>query len=167
MYPLLEQPLPRLCADRLDYFFRDSLACEVTTPDQVARFLGHLTVVGTAIAFTDEAVAREAAERFGVMNRDWWASPTEAYIYNEFADALREGFRLGVVRGEDLLGDDAEFLAKLRSSPDRRIAEKLDHVLRFRPEAVRGFAPRVVPKTRWLDPPVVDGSGLRRVSERG
>ncbi len=167
VYPLLEQPLPRLCADRLDYFFRDSLACEVTTPDQVARFLGHLTVVGTAIAFTDEAVAREAAERFGVMNRDWWASPTEAYIYNEFADALREGFRLGVVRGDDLLGDDAEFLAKLRSSPDRRIAEKLDHVLRFRPEAVRGFAPRVVPKTRWLDPPVVDGSGLRRVSERG
>ena len=34
---------------------------------------------------------------FAVMNRDWWASPTEAYIYNEFADALREGFRLGVL----------------------------------------------------------------------
>ena len=27
IYPLLEQPLPGLCADRLDYFFRDSLAC--------------------------------------------------------------------------------------------------------------------------------------------
>src|SRR3954469_881659 len=27
IYPLLERPLPWLCADRLDYFLRDSLAC--------------------------------------------------------------------------------------------------------------------------------------------
>ena len=60
VYPLLEQPFPGLCADRLDYFFRDSLACSVTTPDQVARFLAHLAVVGTSIVFTDPTVAREA-----------------------------------------------------------------------------------------------------------
>jgi hypothetical protein len=165
VYPLLERPLPGLCADRLDYFFRDSLACGVTTPEQVARFLEHLTVVDRTIAFTDAGVAREAAERFAVMNRDWWASPTEAYIYNEFADALREGFRTGVLKKEDLLGDDARVLAKLRSGRGGRIAEKLDHVLRFRPDSVRGFEPRIQPKTRWLDPSVVDGSGVRPLSE--
>src|SRR5215210_3518795 len=37
IYPLLERPLPWLCADRLDYFFRDSLACGVSTPAVVAR----------------------------------------------------------------------------------------------------------------------------------
>jgi len=167
IYPLLEQPLPRLCADRLDYFFRDSLACGVTTPGLVARFLDGLRVVGATIAFDDEALAREAAGRFARMNRDWWASPTEAYIYNEFADALREAFRLGALHREDLMGDDAGVLARLRASPDRGIAEKLDHVLRFQPGAIQGFTPRVVPKTRWLDPPVVDASGLRRLSERG
>src|SRR3954447_4066710 len=75
IYPLLERPLPELCADRLDYFFRDSLACSVTTAEQGARFLEHLTVVGSTIAFTDPTVAREAVERFAVMNREWWASP--------------------------------------------------------------------------------------------
>src|SRR5262245_49639275 len=40
VYPLLERPLPWLCADRLDYFFRDSLACGVSTPATVARALG-------------------------------------------------------------------------------------------------------------------------------
>ena len=29
IYPLLEQPIPWLCADRLDYFLRDGLACGV------------------------------------------------------------------------------------------------------------------------------------------
>ena len=31
IYPLLEQPIPWLCADRLDYFLRDGLACGVVT----------------------------------------------------------------------------------------------------------------------------------------
>jgi hypothetical protein len=166
VYPLLERPLPELCADRLDYFFRDSLACSVTTPDQVARFLEHLTVVGSTIAFNDPAVAREAVDRFAVMNREWWASPTEAYIYNEFADALREAFRTGVLRKADLLGDDALVLAKIRSARGGRIGAKLQNILRFRPEAIQGFAPRVIPKTRWIDPMVVDDSGLRKLSDR-
>jgi hypothetical protein len=165
IYPLLERPLPDLCADRLDYFFRDSLACSVTTPEQVARFLAHLAVVGTTIVFTDATVAREAAERFSVMNREWWASPTEAYIYNEFADAIREAFRTGVLRKADLLGDDALVLGKLRAARGGRIGQKLQNIIRFRPEAVQGFAPRVLPKTRWLDPSILEGTTVRRLSE--
>ncbi len=156
IYPLLEQPLPRLCADRLDYFLRDSLACEVTTPRQVRRFLDHLTVVnGTSIAFTDAEVAREAAERFALMNRDWWASPTEAFIYNEFADALRAGFECGVLDLGALLGDDESVLRKLESSADPRVLEKLDRVVHFQADSIVDFRPKIRPKTRWIDPPVV------------
>jgi hypothetical protein len=165
VYPLLEQPLPGLCADRLDYFFRDSLACNVTTPEQIARFLAHLAVIGTMIVFTDTTVAREAAERFSAMNRDWWASPTEAYIYNEFADAIREAFRTGVLRKADLLGDDALVLGKLKAARGGRIIEKLQNILRFRPDAVRGFTPRVIPKNRWIDPPILSGTTIRKLSE--
>ena len=157
-YPLLEQPIPRLCADRLDYFFRDSLACGATAPAQVRRFLDHLTVVaGTSIAFTDAAVAREATERFAVMNRDWWASPTEAFIYNEFADALRAGLDCGALDIAALLGDDESVLRRLRGSDDPRILGKLDRIVHFRTESIAGFAPKVQPKTRWIDPPVVTG----------
>ncbi len=165
VYPLLERPLPWLCADRLDYFFRDGLACGVASPEVVARFLSHLTVIERTIVFTDSSVAREAATLFGEMNRDWWASPTEAYIYNEFADALREGFRLGVLRKEELLADDAHVLAKLEGSSCPIIAEKLDHILNFDPAQINGFVPRVIPKTRWLDPPVRVGASFRRLSE--
>ena len=156
IYPLLEQPLPRLCADRLDYFFRDSLACGVTTPPQIERFLDHLTVVdGRSIAFTDATVAREAVERFAIMNADWWASPTESFIYNEFADALRAAFESGVLVENSLFEDDAAVLAKLFRCANPLVLGKLHRVLHFDPESVIGFAPRVRPKTRWIDPPVV------------
>ncbi len=166
VYLLLEQPLPALCADRLDYFFRDSLTCGVTTPEQVATYLASLVLAGPVIAFNDEAVARQVAAQFSVMNREWWASPTEAFIYNEFADALREAFRLGVLKRSDLLTDDARVLEKLRGAKAGRIGEKLQGVLRFRPEAIRDFRPRVEPKSRWLDPLILDGSGLSKLSER-
>jgi hypothetical protein len=165
VYPLLERPLPWLCADRLDYFLRDSLACGVTTPAVADRVLADLAVVDSTIVFNELDVAREAARLFGLMNHDWWASPTEAYIYNEFADALREGFRLGAIRKSDLYGDDAHVLLLLHAARSPLIEEKLDHIHHFRPDRIFGYVPRVIPKNRWLDPPVKVGDGYKRLSE--
>jgi hypothetical protein len=136
-------------------------------PEGVAELLDHLDVIDRTIVFNDEEVARHAVELFSVMNRDWWASPTEAYIYNEFADALREGFRLGILHQRDLLRDDAHVLACLRSARNPLITEKLDRIEHYDPTRINGFVPRVIPKTRWLEPPVRTGPGsFRRLSER-
>ena len=165
IYPLLERPLPWLCADRLDYFLRDSIACDVTDPEAARRLLGHIVVIDSTLVFDDAAVAREAARAFAEMNRDWWASPTEAYIYNEFADALREGFRVGGLTQADLYEDDVHVLARLHDARNPLIESKLARIEDFQPNRLNGYLPRVVPKNRWLDPPVKVGKGYRRLSE--
>ncbi len=167
IYPLLEQPLPWLCADRLDYFLRDSLACEVSTPQSVARTLDSLTVIDGVIAFTDPDVARDATERYALMNRDFWASHTESYIYNEFGEALREALRLGELDESTLLEDDQAVLARLQASRSRLVGEKLANVLNFQPSKLTDYVPRIIPKQRWLDPPVAIGPGhWQLLSER-
>jgi HD superfamily phosphohydrolase len=165
VYPVLERPIPWLCADRVDYFFRDGLAGGVMTAEEVRRFLTHLTVIDRTIVVTEVGVARAMVAKYAVMNRDWWSGPTEAFIYNEFADALREAFRLGVLHEDDLLSDDAHVLARLQRSASPLIAEKLEHILKFDPKRVAAYMPRVIPKTRWLDPPVLVGTEVRRLSE--
>ena len=147
IYPLLEQPIPLLCADRLDYFLRDGLACGVVTTDFVQRILGCLAVVDKKIVLRDVEVAREAAALFATMNRDWWASPIEAFIYNEFADALREGLRLGVFEHDDLMTEDLLVLAKLDAAGSRKIARKLDTIRHLEPEFTRGTCPASSPKS--------------------
>ncbi len=164
IYPLLERPLPWLCADRLDYFLRDGLACGVVAPEAAGCILGHLAVRDRWIVFTDIAVARQAVALFAAMNRDWWAGPTEAFIYNEFADALHEGMRLGVLHLDDLLSDDDHVLAQLEAAGSPLIAAKLDAIRHFRPESLNGYRPRVVPKERWLDPPVQTGQSFEQLS---
>ncbi len=165
VFPLLERPLPWLCADRVDYFLRDAITCRVIDQPTAWRFLEHLVVVDGMIAFDDLDVARRAVDRYAVMNRDWWASPTEAFLYNEFADALLEAMRVGALGARDLLTDDAAVMAKLEASGNPVIAEKLARVRRFEPANLAGFVPRVVPKERRIDPPVIKDGQLRRLSD--
>jgi HD superfamily phosphohydrolase len=165
VYTLLEQPLPWLCADRLDYFLRDGHACGVLDDAAVRRTLDVLVVVDGLICLSDVETARWVAARFGEMNTHWWSGPVEAYIYNEFADALREGFRSGALRKDDLFGDDEHVLACLRSARSRLIDEKLRRISRVDARSLNGFVPRVAPKLRWLDPPVLGDGQVRRLSE--
>ncbi|MDX2036581.1 MAG: HD domain-containing protein [Isosphaeraceae bacterium] len=163
-FRLLERPLPWLCADRLDYFLRDSLACSVTTSEEAERILDDLVVVDQTIAFQSVEIARLAVERFAEMNRDWWASPTEAFIYNQFADAMREGFRLGVLESGDLYSDDMHVLSCLRSAKSPLIDAAIGSIRGFQSEMLEGFTPKVAPKVRWLDPPVAVGDGWAKFS---
>ncbi len=165
IYPLLEQPIPWLCADRLDYFLRDGVACGVVTSDFVKRILSCVAVVDKRIVLCNVEVARQAAALFATMNRNWWASPTEAFIYNEFADVLREGLRLGVIRHDDLMTEDLLVLNKLEQSGSRKIANKLTTIRNLRPESTHNYAPRIVPKERWLDPPVLIDGTVQPLSE--
>lgn len=165
VYPLLERPLPWLCADRVDYFLRDAIACDVLDRPTAARFLDHLAVAGDFIVFDDIAVAREAVARFAVMNEIWWAGPTEAFIYNNFADALREGIRIGAIRQDDLLTDDETVLAKLRAADSPKIGEILRSIEQFEGRPAPGFVARVEPKVRRIDPPVLVRGEVRKLSE--
>ena len=165
VFPLLERPLPWLCADRLDYFLRDSLACGIMHQPLVAGLLSNVGVIDQTIVFTDASAAQEAVELFAIMNRDWWASPTEAYIYNEFAAALRRAFQEGILVEDDLMTDDARVLAKLRASGDARILDALDRIERFDPSHLTDYKPQVIPKARWLDPPVQTGDSFRPLSQ--
>jgi HD superfamily phosphohydrolase len=164
IYPLLEQPLPWLCADRLDYFLRDGMACGVVSRSDADRILQHLAVADSRIVMTDVQVARDAVRLFDVMNRDWWASDTEAFIYNEFADAVRGALDRGVLRPGDLMTEDDLVLAKLDAADIPLVTRKLDSIRHFRPEFAAGYLPRVIPKARWLDPPVRVGHSVRSLS---
>jgi hypothetical protein len=165
IYPLLEQPLPWLCADRLDYFLRDGRTCGVVSREFAERILSCAAVAAEKLVLTDVEVAREASALFERMNRAWWAGPLEAFIYNEFADALREGIRLGILERDDLMTDDAQVLAKLDASKSPLIALKLDRIRKLPPNCTRGYLPRIVPKERWLDPPVLIDGTAKPLSE--
>ena len=60
--------------------------------------------------------------------------------------------------------EDAHVLARLDASGSPLIAQKLDRIRNIPPDCTRGYLPRIVPKERWLDPPVQTDGTVQRLS---
>ncbi len=161
-FPLLEQPLPHLCADRLDYFLRDGVA-DVGAFDREAAqaLLAHLRVWEGRIVVDDLEAARWLAEQFIHLDDVCWCSVQEMGWYGAVAQALRLAMERGLLSREEFAGTDAALVARLRAINDAEIQRWLNLL---RPDVdfavVDGGPPspydiRVLPKVRTIDPPVL------------
>jgi len=166
-FSLLEQPAPALCADRLDYFLRDSLDLGLATLEEVRWALAHLVVHEGQIVCDNVQAARWMAEAYLAADQASWANFREVGLYELMAQALKVALRQGVIADADLWTTDAQVWTKLQSSVDPHLRATLALVsaeTRFaRDERSPDFW--VSTKLRTIDPQVrVDGS-LARLSE--
>src|SRR5690606_35683249 len=160
-YPLLEQPAPRLCADRLDYFFRDSLDLYLATPAAVAAALDRLVVREGRIMCADIAAARWLAETYLAADEASWANFREVGLYELAAQAIRHALASGILRQDDLWGEDRAIWARLQQTDDgelQRILALVSPATRFVWDDEQPTF-RVSTKLRTIDPEVVLAGG--------
>src|SRR5690606_34029437 len=115
-FPLLEQPSPRLCAYRLDYFLRDAIALNLATQHNVEWALQHLTVHDERIVTDDIAAARWLAYTYIEADKASWANLREVALYELTARAIRRGLEIGHVETDDFFKTDNELWALLHQS---------------------------------------------------
>lgn len=168
-YPLLEQPLPLLCADRLDYFLRDGVV-------DIGRFsvaeahnlLTHLRVIDERIVVDDLETARWLGYAFMDLDDVCWCSVQEVGWYAVMAHALRAALEQGVLHESDFAGQDRDLWERLHQAH----SPKIDRWLALlRPEVTFRRTTRDVaglealPKVRAIDPPVWVDDQVRALSE--
>jgi hypothetical protein len=127
-YPLLEQPLPDICADRLDYSLRDLHALGRISSRDAVSFLSHLIPTPHGIWVDDMQAALWYATLFKEANDLRWAGPGEAGAYWALAGALRRAYELGEFTHHDLFSTDDLAMQKLRALDDP-IVEAYLHLL--------------------------------------
>lgn len=160
-YTLLEQPLPALCADRIDYSLRDAVSVGEITVSAAREILDQLSVHNELIVLPTPAAAYQFARLFKRMNDTYWADPRENFLYELLAQAIEIGLDLGVLSYQDLLTDDDTVEAKLCSSADPRI-EAIFAMLHEPPKAeLAVFKAKRPIKQRAIDPAVLwNGSAV-------
>ena len=120
-YGLLEQPAPALCADRLDYFFRDSISLSLATAADVRRALEHLVVHDGRIVVDDLATVQFLAYTFIAADDASWSNFAEVGLYELTAQVIKAGLRAGAIAEEDIWGTDAELWARLVGCDDAEV----------------------------------------------
>jgi HD superfamily phosphohydrolase len=126
-FPILEQPAPRLCADRLDYFLRDGIELALATSADIAYVLDHLILANNRIATDDRAAARWLGTTYMAADNASWANFREVAIYEVTARAIRRGLDIGVLTEADIWGTDRPAWRKLQAHRD----EELQYWLRL------------------------------------
>lgn len=165
-FPLLEQPSPRLCADRLDYFLRDAVGLGLADEKQVQYALDSLVVADGRIAVNNLEAARWLAYTYIQADDASWANFREVGLYEVTAQAIRRALAIGVLTEADFFLTDEPFWQKLQAGQDAELQRWLAWVAPETQfvwdEAVPNF--RVSTKLRAIDPDVRVGGVLRPLS---
>lgn len=168
-FGLLEQPAPALCADRVDYFLRDSLAYGMINKPEIEKILRHLAVKNNMIVTTSAEVAKLMGERYLEMDREYWATSKPAMAVNyALVEIIRHAFGIGVLRFEDLWTlNDQQVVDRLKGLQDpiidRWFALMQPDILII--EDPDRYDVHVYTKIRLIDPPVLIKNKLSPLSQ--
>ncbi len=156
-FPLLEQPSPALCADRVDYFLRDGYDLGVLSAAEVAYMVQHLTVFAGRMVVDDLTAARLFAYGYLAADEASWSNFREVGLYEITAQALRLALRRNIITNADFWGTDAELWDTLQQSQDPMLQAYLGFVSKetvfVRDETDPTFY--VTTKIRTIDPHVL------------
>ena len=165
-FPLLEQPAPALCADRLDYGLRDSQDLGLATAKQAQFVLGHLIVRQGRIVMDDVAAAVWLADMYMAADDASWSDFREVGLYELTAQAIRRGLAIGLISEKEFWDTDEVLWARLNAGSDPQLQQLLRLVhpqTRFVwDEANPTF--RISTKIRTIDPDVWHEGQLRPLS---
>lgn len=172
-FPLLELPKPDLCADRLDYSLRDSVAFGILTREE-ARSIAECTIdIGGQMVLTSIEHASLLANAYLSCDEYSWANPTHEYLYQLCAKAIKESLHHGQIDKACLWkSGDEEFWSSLASqaTPDvREIMEQIDkrcRVMEWDESMITNHSEicELQLRVRTIDPLVRTSEGNQRLS---
>lgn len=158
-FTLLEKDAPDICADRVDYVFREA------SPSDVQACLSGLINHQGEMAFSTHTTALLFADTFLHRQMSHWGSFNASIRYRLFADVLKEALEKNLIVFEDFWQDDAFVIRKLRNSKDTSVLEKL-RILREEDLYTFPLSDTVIQKKfRYVDPKLLLDGQLKRLTE--
>jgi HD superfamily phosphohydrolase len=165
----LEQNLPDMCADRIEYNLHTGLIFGMITKAEVAKIADDLRFENNKWFFTDPSLAKKFAQLSIYFTQYFWGSSYNQSINYWSGELMKRAFEIGLVTKDDFhFGKDEDILSRLRSSDDPIIKDYLNKCANYQGNyEVVDRAPyhmETKPKFRGIDPLVRVKGKLVRLS---
>ena len=166
-FPLKENNLPDLCADRIDYSLRTATVFKEVESGKF--FINNLTAKDGKWIFKDFESAKKYAELFLKLNTDYYAGLPSAVMFQTVRDCLRYALSKGYISETDLYATDKIVLAKIEphinSDPKLNLLfKRMNNKIGFRNDPIN-YDGKVFCKSRVVDPFCWHNGEVKRVSE--
>ncbi|MFH2104674.1 MAG: HD domain-containing protein [Parcubacteria group bacterium] len=113
-FPLEENNIPDICADRIDYFLREGTIFKELSQSQLQKFLTNLTVKNNNWIFKNYAVASEYAQLFSQLNKVYWSGLPSAIMFITVGNFLKRSLAQKYITERDLYATDQAVLAQTK-----------------------------------------------------
>ena len=165
----LEQDLPNLCADRIDYNIRGALWDDLINAQEAQKVVDALHFEHGTWYFNDTEAAKLFAQPTLIMTQTIWGSAENFATGIFLADALKRAAQLGFITKDDVhFSTDTLIWNKLCSCNDAQINHDIymiEHCQDFFVIDEKKYTKAFPRKFRGLDPLVQTTTGLRHLSE--
>jgi hypothetical protein len=157
-FSLLDNEIPNLCADRVDYTLREFYHRPLN-PQFISQSLSSLTTKDGKIVFNDQKAAFDFASSFLRLQTEYWGSDENVRRCDIFASVLKKSLKLGIIHEKDFYGREKPIVVKVKMSQDKEIVKGLktlaDKVFKYQPRGEKFFK-----KFRHVNPKVIVGNKL-------
>ncbi len=167
-FPLKENELPDICADRIDYSLRMARLFGEVGEKDLKHFLDSLMVRDNWWTFANLVDAKRYAELFLKLNTVYFASFPSAVMFRAVGDCLKYALKSGYISEEDLYTTDEAVLEKIkgRLGSDKKLNllwSRMNGLIKAKDNPVE-FESQVFCKSRVVDPLFRDGTKITRLS---
>jgi hypothetical protein len=132
-HKLLEQDLPDLCADRIEYNFTAGVLSGFITAADIETMLKDLVFENEKWIFTSVATARRFSDMSVDHTEQDWGSPGNFIAYTIMADAMQRALDLGLVTKDQIhFSDDQTVWDTLCASNDPTLKKYMAQFLHHR-----------------------------------
>jgi HD superfamily phosphohydrolase len=157
-YVCLEQPLPNMCADRIQYNIHTGVILGLMSKDDAAAIVKDLKFENGNWYFSRQDLARKFANVSLYCTQNFWGAKWNTSMNIHFAAAIRRALAIGLIRMEDLFSTDDVVMAKLTKSDDSIVNDNLKQCENYSAKlSERKYeTKKFTPKFRGIDPLVMD-----------
>lgn len=161
LFARLEQPLPDLCADRIDYNIQGAYFQHFLTKEEALDLFEDLQFIDGRWVISRVDLAKKLARFSLFMTRDCWGSPLNYFLSRQLADAMIQGMKTGLLSFDEIhFGTDQMVWDRLIESEDPIIQKAMMQI------AMPGEFDEKVPfKCRGIDPWLIQNGQVIRLSE--
>ena len=135
-WPLLDNELPNICADRLQYTLGDAVSIDKISQKKSKSFVDELIIVNNQLIFQNEKAAKEFAYLSLWMCQNFWHDNWGYYSFTWIADIIRKALDRNVLVKEDLASDDDSVIKQLENCGDEHIVSEMHKLKNFKTDKI-------------------------------
>ena len=167
---LKERELPELCADRIEYFFRELYVTKKATLKEIREFINNFVIINNFWVFKSKDLAKEYTYLFLEINNWFWSGIQSAVMLKTTAELLKYALKKKIINKNDLFTTDKEIWMKIRpiAKKDKKLKfliERADNKIKYKLGSKDNYDLYAQSKSRVVDPLFLQGKSLKRVSE--